>query len=153
MIYFGGRCCYCGRTLRRNPPPEHQASGEHITPINSYETTGTFGATRFGNMALACVKCNNARGNSDLVDFIMTSKTIPQERRVMCLARIKSFRRLALYEEFGYSDSAILSKEIEQLNNYARSIDAIENPSKETDFQMREKIRALIEKMNTELIF
>lgn len=152
VLYFGGRCCYCGVPLRKRPPRDKQASGEHLTPLNPTKPHAIHGATRFGNMALACQKCNNLRGNNDLVDFVMSSPTIHDSQRLECLARIESFRRFALYEEFTREENARITQTIVTIN---KSINKLRLPDglipeesipqarsiiKENIFDLREKL-------------
>ena len=99
VMFFGGRCCYCNCVLRKTPPPSRQASGEHITPVTP-ENNGIHGGTRYGNMALACVRCNNSRGNEELVSWIQKTNCIPEKDKELALGRIQAFRRFALYHEY-----------------------------------------------------
>lgn len=126
VLFFGGRCVYCHKPLRKRPPKNLQATGEHLTALSPSGSSKPFGSTRYGNMALACFRCNQARGNKDLVDFIQTSDTIPDAKRVECLARIKAFRRFALYEEFSKEDNEQIRRSIESTRS---KIDSLRLPN------------------------
>lgn len=114
VAFFGGRCCYCNVPLQKRPPPERQASGEHLTPISGGEILG---GTRFGNMALACIRCNGARGNKELVEFVRTSPTIEDSQRGAVLGRIEAFRNFALYEEHSKEKTDKIRRTVERLNS------------------------------------
>lgn len=117
IMFFGGRCCYCNTPLQKRPPREKQASGEHLTAINSKEQVS---GTRFGNMALACVRCNGDRGDKDLVTFVNEYHRIPHSQKALVLGRIKAFRQFALYEEYPPSYSKKIKETINKLNRDIR---------------------------------
>lgn len=117
VMFFGGRCCYCNKVLRKGPPISHQASGEHITPISPQNKETTPGTTRYGNMALACVKCNNSRKNEDLTEWLSKTKMVREEEKPKVLARIKAFRKFALYSENDPSRTVKINNVIEELDN------------------------------------
>lgn len=62
VLFFGGRCCYCGRPLNKGVKGVRKndltATGEHIDPMNGNPP----GETKYGNMALCCNKCNGDKG-------------------------------------------------------------------------------------------
>lgn len=100
VLFFGGRCCYCqtpftmpGSGGKRVP------SGEHLTPISPETPPPYCAATKFGNVALACVGCNSSRGNKDLKEWVSETRRIPEEKKQDVLDRIAAFRRFALYKE------------------------------------------------------
>jgi len=99
VLFFGGRCCYCNCVLHKKPGPT-QATGEHITPISPEEEGAPMGATRYGNMALACAACNQSRGNKELNSWMEGTDTVPPEEKPRALKRIAAFRRFALYEDY-----------------------------------------------------
>lgn len=118
IMFFGGRCCYCNNPLRRRPPRDRQASGEHLTALSpSPGGEEKYGSTRYGNMALACVRCNQDRGNKEMVEFIRTSKHISDSERANVLGRIKAFRKFALYEEFPPKKNRAIGRAISELNS------------------------------------
>lgn len=113
VMFFGGRCCYCDRVFTipsQNGGLKTDASGEHITPINA--ETPPPGATRYGNMALACRGCNSERKSEDLETWLMRTGRVPQEQKAKAYAKIQAFRRFALYSEFSKEQSDEISKAI-----------------------------------------
>lgn len=127
VLAFGGRCCYCNRPLHRGEPADGQATAEHITPVNPRGGSTVRGATRYGNMALACVACNRARGNQELEEWVLVTGRIPdREEKVRCLARIREFRAYAGYEEYTAEQTKRLNREIGRMNRaYARELEKL----------------------------
>ena len=125
VLAFGGRCCYCNRPLHRGEPADGQATAEHITPVNPRGGSTVRGATRYGNMALACVACNRARGNQNLEEWVLVTGRIPdREEKARCLARIREFRAYAGYEEYTAEQTKRLNLEIGRMNRaYARELE------------------------------
>lgn len=127
VLAFGGRCCYCNRPLHRGEPADGQATAEHITPVNPRGGSTVRGATRYGNMALACVACNRARGNQELEEWVLVTGRIPdREEKARCLARIREFRAYAGYEEYTAEQTKRLNREIGRMNRaYARELEKL----------------------------
>ena len=127
VLAFGGRCCYCNRPLHRGEPADGQATAEHITPVNPRGGSTVRGATRYGNMALACVACNRARGNQNLEEWVLVTGRIPdREEKARCLARIREFRAYAGYEEYTPEQTKRLNLEIGRMNRaYARELEKL----------------------------
>lgn len=142
VLFFGGRCCYCNTVLRKGPPPNKQASGEHITPISPAKDGDPIGSTRYGNMALACVACNKERANKELVSFVQSTSRIKKEDKVNVLARIQNFRNFALYEDYNKGYNKKIEEKIKSVSKYEKSF---RNPDGSfTEFGIREKIREKI---------
>jgi 5-methylcytosine-specific restriction endonuclease McrA len=120
VLFFGGKCCYCNRHLRKGPPSDQQASGEHITPIHPKNKSGGMGSTRFGNMAMACSRCNTDRGNKDLKEWIDKAPFIKKKNKVQSLARIDSFRQLTLYSEYSDTKSQQIREQVDRLEGLVR---------------------------------
>jgi len=118
VLFFGGRCCYCNKVLRKNPPPGHQASGEHITPLSPENPDAVHGGTRYGNMALACVACNRDRKNTDLVEWVSKTRCIPAKDKVFVLGRIQAFREFALYEEYTKEENDRILETVNELQDF-----------------------------------
>ena len=127
VLAFGGRCCYCNRPLHRGEPADGQATAEHITPVNPRGGSTVRGATRYGNMALACVACNRARGNQNLEEWVLVTGRIPdREEKARCLARIREFRAYAGYEEYTAEQTKRLNREIGRMNRaYSRELEKL----------------------------
>lgn len=69
LLHMGDRwCAYCGAEVTlRMPLPEgmRQATLDHIRP----RCDG--GSHSFANSAVACLECNNAKGNDSLLLFLL----------------------------------------------------------------------------------
>lgn len=122
VMFFGGRCCYCNKVLRKNPPPESQASGEHLTPISPENSEDTHGGTRYGNMVLACVKCNRDRGNKELVQWMQNTKCIPEKNKKQSLGRIQAFRKFALYQEYSREEQDRILNAAKDISEYMNTM-------------------------------
>lgn len=140
VTFFGGRCCYCNIPLQKGPPPERQASGEHLTPISPTENN-VLGSTRFGNMALSCISCNKDRGNKTLENFIQTTNRIPKDEKPQVLARINNFRRFALYSDYDKKYSDKIERSIDEISKYAQEF---RNPDGSFNRDIREEVRKKI---------
>lgn len=70
VIFFGGECAYCGRTMRR---------GEHLTR-DHLEPVKEGGATTQANIIPACSSCNSAKGASEWREWFMQQPFFSQER-------------------------------------------------------------------------
>jgi len=70
VIYFGGECAYCGRTMRR---------GERLTH-DHLEALSKGGRTTSDNIIPACSTCNSSKGNDDFKDWFMKQAFFSQER-------------------------------------------------------------------------
>lgn len=116
VMFFGGRCCYCNRVLTKNPPSRRQASGEHLTPVSPNDPNAVHGGTRYGNMALACVRCNNSRGSQELVSWIQETNCIPAKNKQAVLGRIQAFRKFTLYHEYSQEENDRILVAIDKLN-------------------------------------
>jgi len=127
VLYFGGRCCYCNTVMNRISGSESQATGEHLTPLSGEGEPPKWGGTRFGNVVLACKKCNTSRMSMNLEDFINTTDRIPDDQRKHCLDRINAFREFALYEEYSDEQNKEISKVIDNLVKVFKESDSTED--------------------------
>lgn len=144
VLFFGGRCCYCNTPLKKNPPPRSQASGEHLTPISPERKNQIHGATRYGNMALACVLCNRNRENKELVEWLQKTRRVKKEDKPAVLGRIQAFRKFALYHEYTPQENARIVKTINELDEYIKSF---KKPNGTYQDNVNEKIRSKIKIM------
>lgn len=147
VVFFGGRCCYCNKTLRKDPPPERQASGEHITPVSPDDPKQPLGGTRYGNMALACVKCNGDRGNTELTQWISETSCIKPENKEKALGRIQAFREFALYREYSTEESSEINAAVNEVKDFVESHKSKSTPanySAEFIMQVNNKIKIAV---------
>lgn len=112
VLFFRGRCCYCDRSLSRDGALAEQPTGEHITPVKPESDSAIVGGTRFGNMALACQRCNSDRGNKDLHSWINGTPYVAREQKPIALGRIQAFRSFAKYEEYTQEKSDLIRERI-----------------------------------------
>lgn len=70
VIFFGGECAYCGRTMRR---------GEHLTR-DHLEPVKEGGTTTQDNIIPACRSCNSAKGATEWREWFMQQPFFSQER-------------------------------------------------------------------------
>ena len=70
VIFFGGECAYCGRTMRR---------GEHLTR-DHLEPVKIGGTTTQDNIVPACSCCNSSKGASEWREWFMQQPFFSQER-------------------------------------------------------------------------
>lgn len=70
VIYFGGECAYCGRTMHKG----ERLTKDHLQP----RSLG--GATSQDNIVPACSCCNAAKGDKEWRDWFMNQPFFSQER-------------------------------------------------------------------------
>lgn len=144
VMFFGGRCCYCNIVLTKGPPPERQATGEHITPVSPENKEAAYGATRYGNMVLCCFRCNNSRSNKELVEWMKDTDRIPEDQKAHSLARIMNFRRFALYSEFTSHQNKVIKSKLNVLYGELRKLKKDGELTEEQLGEFRMKIRLTI---------
>jgi hypothetical protein len=91
VIFFGGECAYCGRTMRK---------GETLTRDHLFAQSKG-GKTTQDNVVPACSSCNSSKGNSDFKDWYMKQSFFSQER----LNRIFQWRTLVRAAGGGSDDN------------------------------------------------
>lgn len=150
ILFFGGRCCYCNRVLRRGLG-ENQATGEHITPLNPDEKDSPPGTTRYGNMALCCRACNNERGTENLEKWMNRTKRVPEHLKESSLTRIKTFRRFALYREMTPKEGEIISTTVEKLHSFVQNERqlSIKNKTEIDTKKISDQIKVTIQDLST----
>lgn len=70
VIFFGGTCCYCGRSLRR---------GETLTRDHLVAWSDG-GITEQSNIVPACGSCNSSKGDKEWRAWFMSQSFFSQER-------------------------------------------------------------------------
>lgn len=117
ILFFKGRCCYCQKPLNRKAGGQAALpTGEHITPISPSRPDRPVGGTRFGNMALACGKCNKSRANNDLHYWLKDMDSpLKMDQRIPALARIQAFRNFAGYKEYTMEESTLIRDSVAKL--------------------------------------
>lgn len=69
LIYFGGKCAYCGCTPRKN----QWLTKDHLLPISQG------GETIPENIVPACFSCNSSKGAEDFKDWFMKQPFFSQD--------------------------------------------------------------------------
>lgn len=144
VLFFGGRCCYCNVALTKDKGP-NQASGEHITPVSPENENDPRGSTRFGNMVLACVACNNARGNKELHDWLSKTNRVEKENKQNVLSRIQKFREYTLYNEYDEKENEMIDKYVEEAYEYIEKINKVDHKyySAEDTEKIKDKLKVV----------
>ena len=115
VLFFGGRCCYCGRILHKSTGrtgkiDDAAATAEHIDPMDG----NPHGETKYGNMALCCNRCNNSKGNLSLDEWIDGNTAMNQHQKDMMISRIRDFHQYTMYEPMSMEKSREIDRIIEQ---------------------------------------
>lgn len=122
VLFFGGKCCYCNVPLQKDPPPSKQASGEHLTPVSPLNKEDIAGSTRYGNMALACIRCNRDRENKELITWMQETRCINEEDKKNTLGKIKAFRNFALYSDYSEEENDEINKTVDSMNDFISNL-------------------------------
>lgn len=69
VIYFEGRCAYCGRTTRNG----ERLTKDHLVPVSRG------GATVQSNIVPACSSCNSSKGNDEWREWYMKQPFFSQD--------------------------------------------------------------------------
>jgi hypothetical protein len=102
------RCCWCYCEMRGEQGFKNSATIEHITP----RSCG--GTDHITNLAIACNRCNNRRGNTPWEDFLQAmemSRPAPETGSFRSLAFERKMRR----------EAAEQNKRIKQLTHLVRN--------------------------------
>lgn len=70
VIFFGGECCYCGRTMRKG----ERLTRDHLEPVS------VGGRSTQDNIVPACSSCNSSKGASEWREWYMKQPFFSQER-------------------------------------------------------------------------
>lgn len=79
VVYFNGKCPYCGRIMSTSmnqqstgkTQPDTLRTGDHIIPIGNTPEQG-LGETIYGNVILCCRQCNESKANMYLNEWLAT---------------------------------------------------------------------------------
>lgn len=70
VIFFGGECCYCGRTMKKG----ERLTRDHLVPV------ADGGTTCQSNVVPACSTCNSSKGKTEWREWFMKQPFFSQER-------------------------------------------------------------------------
>lgn len=144
VLFFGGKCCYCNIPMTKGVGKPSQATGEHITPISPHYEVDTAGSTRYGNMALCCVKCNKSRANHKLISWLKGTNAVKKEDKPFVLARVRAFREFALYSEDSDEKNKRIDEKTEELQEYINSMRDSDGKFDGNPEQVRDRIKIAI---------
>lgn len=93
MLYFGGRCAYCGKKPGRSKKDKFDR--EHLVPISRG------GKTVKENIICACKTCNRSRGNKKLFEWYRAQPfwTAEREKKIADWMPIVALEGEGYYEE------------------------------------------------------
>lgn len=90
VIYFGGECAYCGRTMKKG----ERLTKDHLEPVSGG------GATTQDNIVPACSSCNSSKGATEWREWFMSQPFFSQER----MNRIFKWRSIIRAAGVEYND-------------------------------------------------
>lgn len=70
VIFFEGKCAYCGRTMRRG----EKLTRDHLVPVSEG------GITTQANIVPACGSCNSSKGAKEWREWFMSQPFFSQDR-------------------------------------------------------------------------
>lgn len=70
VIYFGGACAYCGRTMKKG----ERLTRDHLVPV------AEGGETSQANVVPACGSCNSSKGKEEWREWFMQQPFFSQDR-------------------------------------------------------------------------
>lgn len=130
IMFFGGRCCYCGMPLHKGTGRVHDpqaATGEHLDPIGGHPP----GETKFGNMALCCRRCNEDKADKPLASWLEETNVLTREQKLSAVSGIMSFRNLSFYERMDASKAQAVEKALATVSAFRHA-----NPNDEDAVNM-----------------
>lgn len=113
VLMFKGKCCYCNKPFKNNND-KLSPTADHITPISPNDPTHVSGATKMGNMAMACNFCNLKKKDISLNTWMAVTQTVDKEQKADSLAKVKAFRESVGYQEFTYQEFAKINETINE---------------------------------------
>jgi hypothetical protein len=116
ILFFGGRCCYCGKVIRKMKdglPRHDSATTEHIDPMAGRP----HGETKYGNVALCCEACNADKGNASFHDWMKDNTIMNDKQKSEAERRIGEFRKYTMYEPMSMKKSNNIDRIIAKAKN------------------------------------
>lgn len=126
ILFFGGRCCYCGKLIHKikgGITQHDSATTEHIDPMAGRP----HGETKYGNVALCCEACNADKANASFDDWMKNNTIMDDEQKTEAKRRISEFRKYTMYEPMSMKKSNnidhIIAKAKEQILQSSQELD------------------------------
>jgi 5-methylcytosine-specific restriction endonuclease McrA len=121
VLYFGGRCCYCGRPIKKGGQraSKRTATADHLDPIKP-DDNRIPGETKFGNVVLCCARCNSKKSNLPMKSWLVSTKILNDDnaQRVRAYKCVLDFRKYALYSPMSEKKAAVARAEIAKVQEY-----------------------------------
>lgn len=115
ILWFNGKCAYCGCEMKKSGNSDKCRTADHIIPMALDYNNGGMGETAFGNIILVCRKCNSAKDNMTLDDWIETKYKDNHELGNIIKHNIKSFMNYTNYHPMSKNTAKFAYNEINQL--------------------------------------
>lgn len=115
ILWFNGKCAYCGCEMKKSGNSDKCRTADHIIPMALDYNDGGMGETAFGNIILVCRKCNNAKDNMTLDNWIKTNYQNNPELGNIIKHNIKSFMNYTNYHPMSKNTAKFAYNEINQL--------------------------------------
>lgn len=115
ILWFNGKCAYCGCEMKKSGNSDKCRTADHIIPMALDYNDGGMGETAFGNIILVCRKCNNAKDNMTLDNWIKTKYHDNHELGNIIKHNIQSFMNYTNYHPMSKNTAKFAYNEINQL--------------------------------------
>lgn len=115
ILWFNGKCAYCGCEMKKSGNSDKCRTADHIIPMALDYNNGGMGETAFGNIILVCRKCNSAKDNMTLDNWIKTKYHDNSELGNVIKHNIQSFMNYTNYHPMSKNTAKFAYNEINQL--------------------------------------
>lgn len=115
ILWFNGKCAYCGCEMKKSGNSDKCRTADHIIPMALDYNDGGMGETAFGNIILVCRKCNSAKDNMTLDNWIETKYKDNHELGNIIKHNIQSFMNYTNYHPMSKNTAKFAYNEINQL--------------------------------------
>ena len=115
ILWFNGKCAYCGCEMKKSGNSDKCRTADHIIPMALDYNNGGMGETAFGNIILVCRKCNSAKDNMTLDNWIETKYKDNPELGNVIKHNIQSFMNYTNYYPMSKNTAKFAYNEINQL--------------------------------------
>lgn len=115
ILWFNGKCAYCGCEMKKSGNSDKCRTADHIIPMALDYNNGGMGETAFGNIILVCRKCNSAKDNMTLDNWIETKYHDNPELGNIIKHNIQSFMNYTNYHPMSKNTAKFAYNEINQL--------------------------------------
>lgn len=115
ILWFNGKCAYCGCEMKKSGNSDKCRTADHIIPMALDYNNGGMGETAFGNIILVCRKCNSAKDNITLDNWIKTKYHDNPELGNIIKHNIQSFMNYTNYHPMSKNTAKFAYNEINQL--------------------------------------